>query len=163
MARLTCPIGIGAVTQDKVAHATIAISALLRRSDRKARARPAKLPNGHLRKGSHGGKPDEYLLELDGLTKSFPGVLANDRRLVPCRAWRDPRPVGGKRRRQVDAGQDDLWRAAGPDSGVMHLHGETYAPEQVLRKRGLHGIGMVFQHFSLFEALSVEPKTSNSG
>ncbi|VDC29295.1 Galactose/methyl galactoside import ATP-binding protein MglA [Pseudogemmobacter humi] len=41
-----------------------------------------------------------------------------------------------------------------PDQGRMFLHGEPYLPAKPAEARRL-GVAMVFQHFSLFEALSV--------
>ena len=40
------------------------------------------------------------VLELRGITKTFPGVLANDNVNLTARAGRDPCLAGGKRRRQ---------------------------------------------------------------
>jgi simple sugar transport system ATP-binding protein len=41
-----------------------------------------------------------------------------------------------------------------PDQGEMHFDGAPYAPARPSEARA-RGVGMVFQHFSLFEALSV--------
>ena len=46
------------------------------------------------------------------MTKAFPGVLANDHVSFGVRPGRDPRAARRERRGQVDAGQDDLRRAA---------------------------------------------------
>ncbi len=99
-------------------------------------------------------KPDGYLLELDGLTKSFPGVLANDHVSFRVGHGEIHALLG-----ENGAGKSTLvkmiYGVLRPDSGTMHLHGETYAPTKPSEARA-HGIGMVFQHFSLFEALSVK-------
>ena len=41
-----------------------------------------------------------------------------------------------------------------PDAGAMRLDGETYTPNRPSDARA-RGVGMVFQHFSLFDALTV--------
>jgi ABC-type uncharacterized transport system ATPase subunit len=96
---------------------------------------------------------NEYLLELDGITKAFPGVLANDDVSFRVGHGEIHALLG-----ENGAGKSTLvkmiYGVLRPDSGVMHLHGETYAPANPAEARA-HGIGMVFQHFSLFEALTV--------
>ena len=98
-------------------------------------------------------KAGEYLLELNGLTKSFPGVLANDNVSFRVRHGEIHALLG-----ENGAGKSTLvkmiYGVLRPDRGTMHLHGETYAPANPSEARA-HGIGMVFQHFSLFEALTV--------
>jgi simple sugar transport system ATP-binding protein len=99
-------------------------------------------------------KADGYLLELDGLTKSFPGVVANDHVSFRVGHGEIHALLG-----ENGAGKSTLvkmiYGVLRPDSGTMHLHGETYAPSMPSEARA-HGIGMVFQHFSLFEALTVK-------
>ena len=41
-----------------------------------------------------------------------------------------------------------------PDAGTMEMHGNAFAPPEPRAARAA-GVGMVFQHFSLFDALSV--------
>ena len=41
-----------------------------------------------------------------------------------------------------------------PDTGDMRLHGEVFSPTEPRADRAA-GVGMAFQHFSLFDALSV--------
>ena len=41
-----------------------------------------------------------------------------------------------------------------PDAGTMEMHGSDFAPTDPRAARSA-GVGMVFQHFSLFDALSV--------
>ncbi len=50
----------------------------------------------------------ETLLTIEGLRKAYPGVVANDDVSFSISAGRGPCPAGRERRRQVDAGQDDL-------------------------------------------------------
>jgi len=95
----------------------------------------------------------DYLLELSDLTKSFPGVLANDSVSFQVGHGEIHALLG-----ENGAGKSTLvkmiYGVLQPDGGVMHIHGETYAPNSPSEARA-HGIGMVFQHFSLFEALTV--------
>ncbi len=95
----------------------------------------------------------EYLLELTGLTKAFPGVLANDSVSFRVGHGEIHALLG-----ENGAGKSTLvkmiYGVLRSDSGDMHIHGETYAPSSPAEARA-HGIGMVFQHFSLFEALTV--------
>jgi simple sugar transport system ATP-binding protein len=99
-------------------------------------------------------RASDYLLELDGLTKAFPGVLANDHVSFRVGHGEIHALLG-----ENGAGKSTLvkmiYGVLRPDSGTMHLHGETYAPAKPSEARA-HGIGMVFQHFSLFEALTVK-------
>ena len=93
------------------------------------------------------------LLSLAGISKRFPGVLANDQISFA---------VG---RRQIHAllGENGAGKSTlvkliyglmRPDAGRMSLAGAAYAPLSPADARA-RGVGMVFQHFSLFEALSV--------
>jgi general nucleoside transport system ATP-binding protein len=93
------------------------------------------------------------LLELQGITKQFPGVLANDDVSLSVGKSEIHALLG-----ENGAGKSTLvkiiYGAMHPDAGVMRFNGETYAPAgpSAARERG---IGMVFQHFSLFEGLTV--------
>lgn len=95
----------------------------------------------------------KYLLELDGLTKSFPGVLANDDVSFQVGHGEIHALLG-----ENGAGKSTLvkmiYGVLHPDSGAMRLRGEPYAPASPSAARD-HGLGMVFQHFLLFDALTV--------
>ncbi len=92
------------------------------------------------------------LLEVRGLTKIFGTLTACDHVDLTIAQGRDPRVARRKRRRQVDAGEDAV-RLAGAEFGEIRWNGAagTIASPSVAKKLG---IGMVFQHFSLFEALT---------
>ena len=93
------------------------------------------------------------LLTLEGLTKSYPGVVANDDVSLSIRAGEVHALLG-----ENGAGKSTLvkmiYGLVKPDSGSMKLNGEAFEPADPRAARAA-GIGMVFQHFSLFEALTV--------
>src|SRR5689334_3084656 len=93
------------------------------------------------------------LLELEGLTKCFPGVVANDDVTFSIGTKEIHALLG-----ENGAGKSTLvkmiYGVMRPDEGIMRLNGETYAPHKPSEARD-KGVGMVFQHFSLFEGLTV--------
>jgi len=95
----------------------------------------------------------ETLLELDGLTKAYPGVVANE----------DVSFVIGKGEIHALLGENGagkstlvktIYGLVKPDRGTMMLNGSSFVPTEPKAARA-SGIGMVFQHFSLFDALNV--------
>ena len=95
----------------------------------------------------------QYVLEINGLTKSFPGVLANDDvsfRIEPGEVHALLGENGAGKSTLVKM----IYGVLRPDGGSMRFQGKPFAPANPAQARG-HGIGMVFQHFSLFEALTV--------
>ncbi|RED14059.1 ABC transporter ATP-binding protein [Pontivivens insulae] len=93
------------------------------------------------------------LLDLSGLTKAYPGVIANDDVGFDIAAGEIHALLG-----ENGAGKSTLvkmiYGLVRPDSGEMRLHGAYYAPGSPKDARAA-GVSMVFQHFSLFDALSV--------
>jgi simple sugar transport system ATP-binding protein len=93
------------------------------------------------------------LLELEGITKDYPGVRANDDITLTVGSGEIHALLG-----ENGAGKSTLvkiiYGLIRPDRGAMRFHGEAYAPARPSEARA-HGIGMVFQHFSLFEGLTV--------
>lgn len=93
------------------------------------------------------------LLDIQGLTKRFPGVLANDQVSFSIRRGEVHALLG-----ENGAGKSTLvkmiYGVMRPDAGTMLFEEEPYSPSKPSQARAL-GIGMVFQHFSLFEALTV--------
>ena len=93
------------------------------------------------------------LLELQGITKRFPGVVANDDVTFSVGTQEIHALLG-----ENGAGKSTLvkmiYGVMRPDEGVMRLAGEIYAPHKPSEARE-KGVGMVFQHFSLFEGLTV--------
>jgi ABC-type uncharacterized transport system ATPase subunit len=93
------------------------------------------------------------LLTVSGLTKAYPGVVANDAVSFVIREGEVHALLG-----ENGAGKSTLvkmiYGLVKPDSGVMTLRGAPYAPPDPHRAR-TSGVAMVFQHFSLFEAMNV--------
>jgi simple sugar transport system ATP-binding protein len=93
------------------------------------------------------------ILAIAGLTKAYPGVVANRDISLTVRAGEVHALLG-----ENGAGKSTLVKAiyglVKPDAGTMRLSGRPYAPQRPAEARAA-GVGMVFQHFSLFDALSV--------
>ncbi len=93
------------------------------------------------------------LLDLQGLTKTYPGVVANDDVSFAIQPGEVHALLG-----ENGAGKSTLvkmiYGLVKPDSGQMQLNGAAYTPSEPRAARA-SGVAMVFQHFSLFEALSV--------
>src|SRR5690606_17163975 len=94
-----------------------------------------------------------HRLELTGITKRFPGVLANDNVSFAVRPGEIHALLG-----ENGAGKSTLVKMSygimQPDAGEIRWNGEVVTVPNPKAARRL-GIGMVFQHFSLFEALTV--------
>ena len=93
------------------------------------------------------------LLNIQGLTKAYPGVIANNNVSFDIDEGQLHALLG-----ENGAGKSTLvkmiYGLVKPDSGSMLLRGRPYAPAEPRAAR-IDGIAMVFQHFSLFDALTV--------
>ncbi|MBP6737224.1 MAG: ABC transporter ATP-binding protein [Rhodobacteraceae bacterium] len=93
------------------------------------------------------------LLAVEGITKAYPGVVANSDVSFTIGAGEVHALLG-----ENGAGKSTLvkmiYGLVKPDSGRMVWKGADYAPAAPRAARA-SGVAMVFQHFSLFEALSV--------
>ncbi len=93
-------------------------------------------------------------LAIGGLSKSYPGVKAVDGVSFSVAPGEIHAVLG-----ENGAGKSTLvkmvYGLVRPDAGSMTVDGQSFAPQKPLDARA-RGVGMVFQHFSLFEALTVE-------
>jgi general nucleoside transport system ATP-binding protein len=93
------------------------------------------------------------LLTCHALSKSFPGVKACDDVTLSIGRGKIHALVG-----ENGAGKSTLvkmiYGVISPDTGGMTLAGQPYAPHSPAEARRA-GVGMVFQHFSVFDALTV--------
>jgi simple sugar transport system ATP-binding protein len=93
------------------------------------------------------------LLRIEGVTKAYPGVVANSDVALEINAGEVHALLG-----ENGAGKSTLvkmiYGLVRPDAGHMTLRGVPYHPTKPAEARR-QGVAMVFQHFSLFEALTV--------
>ena len=95
----------------------------------------------------------DALLEARGVVKRFGALVANDAIDLEVRAGEIHALLG-----ENGAGKSTLvkilYGSLQPDAGAIRWRGRPHAPGNPAEARAL-GIGMVFQHFSLFEGLTV--------
>ena len=93
------------------------------------------------------------LLRLNGLTKGYPGVVANKDVSFDIGAGEVHALLG-----ENGAGKSTLVKTiyglVKPDAGTMNLQGQPFQPADPHAARA-SGVAMVFQHFSLFDAMNV--------
>lgn len=97
--------------------------------------------------------PEAALLTLSGLRKAYPGVVANDDVSFSIQPGEVHALLG-----ENGAGKSTLvkmiYGLVKPDQGEMVLNNEPFTPANPAAARAA-GVAMVFQHFSLFNALNV--------
>jgi len=96
---------------------------------------------------------DEYRLVLEGISKQYPGCLANDNinfRIKPGTIY----ALLGENGAGKSTLMKIIYGVVKPDSGRLIWEGEEITISAPVQARRL-GIGMVFQHFSLFETLTI--------
>jgi general nucleoside transport system ATP-binding protein len=102
--------------------------------------------------------PGQSLLRLEGVTKSYPSVIATDDIDLEIKQGEIHAVLG-----ENGAGKSTLMKiifgATQPDSGRIFWRGEPVEIASPAKARAL-GIGMVFQHFTLFETVSVAENIS---
>ncbi len=92
-------------------------------------------------------------LQLAGISKSYPGVLANSEvclRVMPG----DIHAVLGENGAGKSTLMKIIYGAVKPDAGSVRFNGEAVHIRNPKEARAL-GIAMVFQHFSLFDTITV--------
>jgi general nucleoside transport system ATP-binding protein len=98
------------------------------------------------------------LLALDGITKTYGSIIANDSVSLTIRRGQIHAVLG-----ENGAGKSTLMKiiygVTQPDAGEIRWRGESVAVRNPAHARAL-GIGMVFQHFSLFETMTVAENIS---
>ncbi len=96
---------------------------------------------------------EQTLLAVEGLTKAYPGVVANDHvsfSVIPGEVHALLGENGAGKSTLVKM----IYGLVQPDGGKMIWKGAPYEPATPHAARS-SGVAMVFQHFSLFEALNV--------
>ena len=97
--------------------------------------------------------PEPARLSLTHITKRYPGVVANRSVSLTVRPGESHAVLG-----ENGAGKSTLMKiiygAVKPDEGEIHYNGQAVQIRNPQQARAL-GISMVFQHFSLFDTLSV--------
>ena len=92
-------------------------------------------------------------LELIDITKRYPGVLANDEVSLKVQPGEIHAVLG-----ENGAGKSTLMKIifglVKPDSGTVKFNGQPITIQNPKQAKQ-HGIAMVFQHFSLFDAFTV--------
>ena len=92
-------------------------------------------------------------LELTGISKQYPAVKANDRVSLRVKPGEIHAVLG-----ENGAGKSTLMKviygAVQPDEGAIHFDGRPVRVASPAMARAL-GISMVYQHFSLFDTLTV--------
>lgn len=100
-----------------------------------------------------GESSSDYRLVLDGISKCYPGCLANDNINIKVKPGAIHAVLG-----ENGAGKSTLMKiiygVVKPDNGKLFWQGRETTINAPVDARKL-GIGMVFQHFSLFQTLSV--------
>jgi simple sugar transport system ATP-binding protein len=95
----------------------------------------------------------KYQLELNGISKSFGPVQANNGISFAIKPGSIHALLG-----ENGAGKSTLvkiiYGSVGPDEGSMKWYGDSFSPNNPFEARE-KGVAMVFQHFSLFESLTV--------
>jgi len=103
-------------------------------------------------------KDEPLRLELRGMTKIYPAVIANDSIDLKVAPGEIHAVLG-----ENGAGKSTLMKAiygvVKPDKGIIFWEGEQINIVNPAHARRI-GIGMVFQHFSLFETLTVAENIS---
>ena len=100
------------------------------------------------------GAPDLPVLEMRGIVKEFPGIVANDHVDFELATGRGARAARRERRRQVDADEHPLRAVQGRRGGDP---AQAASPSTFTSAKDAieAGIGMVHQHFMLIPVMTV--------
>ena len=95
---------------------------------------------------------DNAIFRAEGLSKTYPGVKANDAISFEVRPG-DIHALLGENGAGKSTLVKTIYGLVRPDEGRMWMGGAPFEPADPNAARHA-GVGMVFQHFSLFEALN---------
>ena len=95
----------------------------------------------------------EPLLRLNGLTKAYPGVVANKDVSFDI-GYGEVHALLGENGAGKSTLVKTIYGLVKPDAGTMTLEGRQFQPPEPRAARAA-GVAMVFQHFSLFDAMNV--------
>ncbi|MBV8621585.1 MAG: ABC transporter ATP-binding protein [Curvibacter sp.] len=102
---------------------------------------------------NNGSSPQVPRLVLSGITKRYPAVVANNAVSLTVMPGETHAVLG-----ENGAGKSTLMKiiygSVKPDEGTVHFNGQPVSVRNPQEARAL-GISMVFQHFSLFDTLTV--------
>ena len=96
---------------------------------------------------------DTAIFRAEGLSKTYPGVKANDAISFEVRPG-DIHALLGENGAGKSTLVKTIYGLVRPDEGRMWMNGAGFEPADPNAARAA-GVGMVFQHFSLFDAMNV--------
>lgn len=96
---------------------------------------------------------DNAIFRAEGLSKTYPGVKANDDISFTVKSG-DIHALLGENGAGKSTLVKTIYGLVRPDTGQMWMGGQPHAPGDPNAARAA-GVGMVFQHFSLFDAMTV--------
>src|SRR6476646_2371032 len=96
---------------------------------------------------------DVPVLEMRGITKAFPGIVANDNVDFELRQG-EVHALLGENGAGKSTLMNILYGLYKPDSGEIHVHGKSVTFHSAKDAIGA-GIGMVHQHFMLIPVMTV--------
>ena len=153
---MTCPIGVPGIAGKEPATIAIAVAAELlqvRRTAREPNVASASLPRRADETCRVKPSADAAARSCTGITKIYPSVVANedvDLTVMPG----EIHAVLGENGAGKSTLMKIIYGVVKPDAGEMRWEGQPVVVANPAHAREL-GIGMVFQHFSLFETLTV--------
>ena len=98
-------------------------------------------------------RKSEFAVQLNGITKRYPLVLANDDVSLEVR-WGEVHALVGENGAGKSTLMKILYGMQAPDGGEIVIDGSPVTPRDP-RDSIAHGVGMVHQHFMLVEPLTV--------
>ena len=154
---MTCPIGVPGITGKEPSTIAVAVAAAIVAGEGSTRCEEPACELGETgmtgAQGAAQASGASPRLVLTGITKIYPTVVANedvDLTVMPG----EIHAVLGENGAGKSTLMKMIYGVVRPDRGEMSWEGNAVVVANPAHAREL-GIGMVFQHFSLFETLSV--------